>query len=551
MANPPFGLRVPIVGKEAGKNWYGDGYQYGFTFQAGAVNVPPVPPQPFSVAPVNAIRSAWPQDQWAAQALQGKIIQPYPGDEPPGYFEAPEVDGYMPVTWGAQSNARAIAAIAVAPPVTVQFSSTIYFTRAAWTDTTWGVQAAYNPVAPLTLIYGSAPPLTSLAPASALRAAWPQDDWRAQHAAAVAGSAPPVQITVAPNQIAVRLAWPQDAWSTQKAPLAILAAQVNNPPPLSILASTQVRAAWPMDQWPAQAKPPGLKAPTTYIPSQPPAYTLTQFYAARAQWADVTWTFQAKPLGVTLVQPVSNPPPLSALPQTLVRATWGDATWTAQRAALKTPVPPAVNNPPPWSLARLNALRGAWPDVTWTAQAPDFAAPFVPVPPFIQPPVPVSNAGLYLTRGLWLDVSWPAQTVFNPLAFISSGSVPVSPVGLYVIDPEFIDAMSTRHHTFRFQEILDTEARVLTFDFSGDLIPGQTLTGTITTFVEAFADPTVVTGSQILNGPASFDSTVTKVLLPVQGFQGSADIEFYFKVTATTTSPVTTLVRTGILSVRG
>lgn len=147
------------------------------------------------------------------------------------------------------------------------------------------------------------------------------------------------------------------------------------------------------------------------------------------------------------------------------------------------------------------------------------------------------NAGVLAVQGL------------APTA-VSNRSV----VGLYEFDPEFVDAVSRgvllelMPTTYRFPVIGPTEDRVLTFDFTSDLDPGETLAGIIgvTVAVTAGIDPNPTT---IFDGIASYDNTLMQVQQPVRG-QGVIDTDYYIVVTAPTTNPFKILARYGLLQVR-
>ena len=192
-------------------------------------------------------------------------------------------------------------------------------------------------------------------------------------------------------------------------------------------------------------------------------------------------------------------------------------------------------------------LRGKWQPETWNAQRSGFYAAFAPQPPVL--PQPSVNVAARLSN-VWPTLNWPTQGVAFVAPFYSSNTPP-SPVGLYVQELDFTDSSYDQPRTFRFPIVTPTDAHILTFDFSEQLQPGQILTGTIGIAVEAFADPTVVVGSAILNGVASFDSTLTKAMQPINAALGVAGIEYYITCTCSTANPQTTLVRTGILSIIG
>ena len=78
-----------------------------------------------------------------------------------------------------------------------------------------------------------------------------------------------------------------------------------------------------------------------------------------------------------------------------------------------------------------------------------------------------------------------------------------------------------------------TEKRVIAFDFSGDLAVGETLSGTIETFVQMAmgSDPVP---ANVLNGTATFNVTSTQVLVPVKG--AIADRDYAIRISVGTTN---------------
>lgn len=91
------------------------------------------------------------------------------------------------------------------------------------------------------------------------------------------------------------------------------------------------------------------------------------------------------------------------------------------------------------------------------------------------------------------------------------------------------------------------EKLVLTFDYTGGLDSGETLTGTITTTV-AMALGSDATPTSVLNGVASFDGTSKKVLMPVKG--GLIDRDYAIKVVSGTTNALKVLALVAHLPIR-
>ena len=90
------------------------------------------------------------------------------------------------------------------------------------------------------------------------------------------------------------------------------------------------------------------------------------------------------------------------------------------------------------------------------------------------------------------------------------------------------------------------EKVVLTFDFTAELITGETLSGTPTVTVSANGVDS--TPSSVLNGAAFFDATNKMVLQPIK--DGIADVDYTFRVTSATSNAQKVLTRAGILEMR-
>lgn len=100
---------------------------------------------------------------------------------------------------------------------------------------------------------------------------------------------------------------------------------------------------------------------------------------------------------------------------------------------------------------------------------------------------------------------------------------------------------------FRVEKKQPLELLPITFDFSPDLLAGETLTGTPTVAITLSlgTDPTP---ANIANGAAGIDVTGTKVIVPVQG--GLDLCEYDITVTVQTTNALKTLTLVGTLPVR-
>ena len=109
-----------------------------------------------------------------------------------------------------------------------------------------------------------------------------------------------------------------------------------------------------------------------------------------------------------------------------------------------------------------------------------------------------------------------------------------SPVGLYVIDPDFIVSGRPRSRAPEFPPIQTTTEQVLTFDFSDELETGQTLLGLVNVVVSVSGDFSQTATPTIQSAVASYDTTFTKVSFPVMN--GQADTWYFFEVTAPTTN---------------
>ena len=99
----------------------------------------------------------------------------------------------------------------------------------------------------------------------------------------------------------------------------------------------------------------------------------------------------------------------------------------------------------------------------------------------------------------------------------------------------------------RVDPIDPAEAVVLTFDFTRDLDPGETLTGPIWTSV-TMALGTDPTPSRVLNGVASFGADPRTVLVPVKG--GLVDHDYAIKVVVGTTNDFKVLALVAHLPIR-
>lgn len=90
------------------------------------------------------------------------------------------------------------------------------------------------------------------------------------------------------------------------------------------------------------------------------------------------------------------------------------------------------------------------------------------------------------------------------------------------------------------------EKIVITFDFSGELATGETLSGVISTTVDVVKG-TDAAPAAMLNGAAQYDATAKKVLQPIQG--GIAGNQYRIKVIAPTTNTYKVLGRSAIIAI--
>ena len=131
--------------------------------------------------------------------------------------------------------------------------------------------------------------------------------------------------------------------------------------------------------------------------------------------------------------------------------------------------------------------------------------------------------------------------------FQSDFQTSVYVVGRYVVDPEFLDPCMRDFRTFRFPVVSPAEEHVLTWDFSSELLSGETLAGfpTITVEVTAGVDPNSGTYWQ---GQPSLNAALTQVSVPWMG--GLDNCDYYISVDAPTSTPYKVLGRYSLLSVR-
>ena len=100
----------------------------------------------------------------------------------------------------------------------------------------------------------------------------------------------------------------------------------------------------------------------------------------------------------------------------------------------------------------------------------------------------------------------------------------------------------------RFDAKDPSEKRVLTFDFSADLVPGETITGTPVVAISVVGGGTDPSPTAVLAGGNSFDTAHVLYYVPVTG--GLSGVDYDIVVKAATTTSSKTLALGGILPVR-
>jgi hypothetical protein len=181
--------------------------------------------------------------------------------------------------------------------------------------------------------------------------------------------------------------------------------------------------------------------------------------------------------------------------------------WPAQSAAANAGWNvPRVDAPPQRTLSALFALRASWSDPTWG------------------------------TQGDIQTVSW-----FGVQQILIGGP-------RYIIKRIRARRWIVSAATYlQFDPKGPDENVKLTFDFGPDLPSGVTLNGSpsVTYTVKSGAD---LAPNALANGLPGFDSTDSKVIVPVHGGVDGCDYSIHAK--CSTTDPLITLSLTGVLSVR-
>lgn len=136
---------------------------------------------------------------------------------------------------------------------------------------------------------------------------------------------------------------------------------------------------------------------------------------------------------------------------------------------------------------------------------------------------------------------------FQPTAFQDDYQTSVVLVGVYTVDPEFVDPCMRDFRTFRFPIVSPAEEHVLTWDFSSELLPGEELSGVPILGVECIAGMDPNPGAILKSSPA-YNLLFTQVSQPAMG--GLDNCDYYISVSCPTTTPFKVLGRYSILSVR-
>jgi hypothetical protein len=208
------------------------------------------------------IYESWPREQWPAQSsatIAAGLASPV---NPPANYPLPNPAVFMniryqwmPEWWYAQSECAIAGGLAQlqVPPIYLPVSNVDDFAviRMAWLEPDWRAQSAVPGA-------GFYPPLINALPFPLPHKEvyqWPQEAWPAQSNprtaqtfAGVLASMPYISIS---SQMAIRAIWPQEDWKSQHAaPVAAL------PNIIKIIPGTNVPKMpiklWPQESWPAQ-----------------------------------------------------------------------------------------------------------------------------------------------------------------------------------------------------------------------------------------------------------------------------------------------------------
>lgn len=372
--NPPFAQRHPIFLRDPAKR-YDEGAQYGFTYNGGAQNATSSPtinnPNPTTYAIQTMLRASWPQDSWPAQRSFAFDVQPYPGDEPPGWLVPPSPDEWPQTSWRAQSIYNPIATLQ--PPLVVntppESSAMLLEIVVAWPHDTWPTQSAYAGLAATTGTYGQQPPNYSAAPLYGVRSAWLDAVWPAQ---SVAGKLVQPPFVSSGRDVRLKGAWPQADWPTQHrisyAPLILMYG--DEPPRATQAQQYASRLEWPQDSWSAQDEPPAAQLINRVFPHVPPSRAMLNVLSR--SWPVETWDEQTN----RRRKIIQHPPLPPRYRSSHIEFLWPQITWPAQRSPLLAATTlQRHDNPPRRSIANLNVIE------TW----------YIPPPPQPQTSMAVSD----------------------------------------------------------------------------------------------------------------------------------------------------------------
>lgn len=231
-----------------------------------------IAPNPIgSGAQFDAIRSAWPQESWAAQSgdtVAGPLAAVVPAARSavgpiPEAVAAVINAAWLPEQWGTQIAGRTASLLA---PVTtpVIFPSPLQILRSAvvstWLPESWYAQSEAGIASGLAQI--QLPPIyqpwSTTARTALLRSLWLPEDWPSQPGARYAAWIPPpaTAIPAAIRHLEILL-WTADTWGAQPGTRAasILAGVPAPKPYVNRWLSAVLRSAWLPEDWAAQTFP--------------------------------------------------------------------------------------------------------------------------------------------------------------------------------------------------------------------------------------------------------------------------------------------------------
>lgn len=348
---------------------------------------------------------------------------------PVGYDHSAYAQNYRP-----KQTAPLTLVYGAQPPVTSLAS--FYARRSQWTDATW-VQPPSTPnTAPLSLAYGQAPPVTSTAALYAQRAQWSDATWPSPQSPPEAAIAPridnpplradsPVFIKD-PARPIYGVAWQYGTQNAKSDFSGWSAPPPAQPPPIIGAGAPDALSSWTNPTWSSQ----DLNGPVvqSYAGDEPPGISSSCSDLAAFGYFD-GWPAQRLAFAATVVPPpiVSGYLPPNDFPYSALLAWQSAPTWTAQTQPDVQPLAPIVygSQPPSTSIARSVAIRASWADATWPTQSADNAAAIAPAPAVNAPPGK-TLAVQFAVRANWPDATWAAQSAGD---FTASGPVAAVPAG--------------------------------------------------------------------------------------------------------------------------